>query len=74
MNRGLSYLAVTWQIAVEAIVPLNGVAGHAIGGEECNCCCSSTIWPVIVWQAVEPLMSIDSVMCWSLMCAAPIAR
>ena len=27
MNPGLSYVAVTWQIAVEAIVPLNSAAG-----------------------------------------------
>jgi hypothetical protein len=32
MNPGLSYVAVTWQIAVEAIVPLNNVSGHGIGG------------------------------------------
>jgi hypothetical protein len=32
MNPGLSYVAVTWQIAVEAIVPLNSVSGHTIGG------------------------------------------
>jgi hypothetical protein len=31
MNPGLSYVAVTWQIAVEAIVPLNSVSGHNIG-------------------------------------------
>jgi hypothetical protein len=32
MNPGLSYVAVTWQIAVEAIVPLNNASGHDIGG------------------------------------------
>ena len=32
MNPGVSYVAVTWQIAVEAIVPLNGASGHHIGG------------------------------------------
>lgn len=32
MNPGLSYVAVTWQIAVEAIVPLNSASGHTIGG------------------------------------------
>ncbi len=32
MNPGLSYVAVTWQIAIEAIVPLNGASGHHIGG------------------------------------------
>jgi hypothetical protein len=32
MNPGLSYVAVTWQIAVEAIVPLNQASGHGIGG------------------------------------------
>jgi hypothetical protein len=32
MNPGLSYVATTWQIAVEAIVPLNSVAGRGIGG------------------------------------------
>jgi hypothetical protein len=42
MNPGLSYVAVTRQIAVEAIVPLNSVSGHTIGGRP-NCCCSSTI-------------------------------
>jgi hypothetical protein len=31
MNPGLSYVAVTWQIAVEAIVPLNSASGHNIG-------------------------------------------
>jgi hypothetical protein len=32
MNPGLSYVAVTWQLAVEAIVPLNGASGRDIGG------------------------------------------
>ena len=32
MNPGLSYVAVTWQVAVEAIVPLNNASGHDIGG------------------------------------------
>jgi hypothetical protein len=32
MNPGLSYVAVTWQIAVEAIVPLNSASGHGLGG------------------------------------------
>jgi hypothetical protein len=32
MNPGLSYVAVTWQIAAEAIVPLNSEAGRGIGG------------------------------------------
>lgn len=32
MNPGLSYVATTWQIAVEAIVPLNRGAGHGVGG------------------------------------------
>jgi hypothetical protein len=31
MNPGLSYVAVTWQIAAEAIVPLNSTAGHSVG-------------------------------------------
>jgi hypothetical protein len=31
-NPGLSYVAVSWQIAVEAIVPMNSVSGHTIGG------------------------------------------
>jgi hypothetical protein len=31
MNPGLSYVAVTWQIAVEAIVPLNSASGRHIG-------------------------------------------
>jgi hypothetical protein len=31
MNPGLSYVAVTWQVAVEAIVPLNSEAGHSVG-------------------------------------------
>lgn len=31
-NPGLSYVAVTWQIAVEAIVPLDQGAGHGVGG------------------------------------------
>jgi hypothetical protein len=32
MNPGLSYVAVTWQLAAEAIVPLNNASGHTIGG------------------------------------------
>ncbi len=32
MNPGLSYVAVTWQFTVEAIVPLNNVSGHDVGG------------------------------------------
>jgi hypothetical protein len=32
MNPGLSYVAVSWQIAIEAIVPLNNASGHNIGG------------------------------------------
>ena len=31
MNPGLSYVAVTWQIAAEAIIPLNGAAGRSVG-------------------------------------------
>jgi hypothetical protein len=31
MNPGLSYVAVSWQVAVEAIVPLNSEAGRSIG-------------------------------------------
>jgi len=31
MNPGLSYVAVNWQLAAEAIVPLNSEAGHSIG-------------------------------------------
>jgi hypothetical protein len=31
MNPELSYVAVAWQIAAEAIVPLNGTAGRSIG-------------------------------------------
>jgi hypothetical protein len=31
MNPGLSYVAVAWQIAVEAIVPLNSEAGRSVG-------------------------------------------
>ena len=31
MNPGLSYVATTWQIAVEAIVPLNRESGHRVG-------------------------------------------
>jgi hypothetical protein len=31
MNPGLSYVAVTWQVAVEAIVPLNSQAGKSVG-------------------------------------------
>jgi hypothetical protein len=31
MNPGLSYVAVSWQIAAEAIVPLNSEAGRSIG-------------------------------------------
>jgi hypothetical protein len=32
INPGLSYVAVTWQIAVEAMVPLNSASGHTVGG------------------------------------------
>jgi len=32
MNPGLSYVAVSWQVAVEAIVPLNSEAGRSVGG------------------------------------------
>jgi len=31
INPGLSYVAVSWQVAVEAIVPLNSEAGRSIG-------------------------------------------
>jgi hypothetical protein len=31
MNPGFAYVAVTWQIAAEAIVPLNGEGGNATG-------------------------------------------
>ena len=31
MNPGLSYVAVSWQVAAEAIVPLNSEAGRTIG-------------------------------------------
>jgi hypothetical protein len=31
MNPGLSYVAVTWQLAAEAIIPLNGAAGRPVG-------------------------------------------
>lgn len=32
MNPGFAYVAVTWQVAVEAIVPLNSEAGRTVGG------------------------------------------
>ena len=31
MNPGLSYVEVTWQVAAEAIVPLNSEAGQTVG-------------------------------------------
>ena len=31
MNPGFAYVAVTWQIAAEAIVPLNQAGGNATG-------------------------------------------
>jgi hypothetical protein len=31
MNPGLAYVADKWQVAAEAIVPLNSAGGHAIG-------------------------------------------
>jgi hypothetical protein len=31
MNPGLSYVAVTWQVAAEAIIPLNSEAGRSVG-------------------------------------------
>jgi hypothetical protein len=32
VNPGFSYVAVTWQLAVEAIAPLNNASGHGVGG------------------------------------------
>jgi hypothetical protein len=32
MNPGLSYVAVTWQLAAEAIIPLNSEGGRSVGG------------------------------------------
>jgi hypothetical protein len=32
MNPGLSYVAETWQVAAEAIVPLNSEGGRSVGG------------------------------------------
>jgi hypothetical protein len=31
MNPGFAYVAVTWQVAVEAIVPLNRASGTSTG-------------------------------------------
>jgi len=31
MNPGFSYVAVSWQVAMEAIVPLNSEAGRSVG-------------------------------------------
>jgi hypothetical protein len=31
MNPGLAYVSNTWQLSVEAIVPLNSEGGHAVG-------------------------------------------
>lgn len=31
VNPGLSYVATTWQVAIEAIVPLNRESGHGVG-------------------------------------------
>jgi hypothetical protein len=31
MTPGLSYVAVSWQLAAEAVVPLNSEAGRSIG-------------------------------------------
>jgi hypothetical protein len=31
MNPGFAYVAVTWQIAAEAIVPLNRAGGDGVG-------------------------------------------
>ena len=31
MNPGLSYVAVSWQVAAEAVVPLNSEAGRSVG-------------------------------------------
>ena len=31
-NPGISYVAITWQVAAEAIVPLDGGAGSHVGG------------------------------------------
>jgi hypothetical protein len=32
MNPGFAYVAQTWQVVVEAIVPLNAEAGRGLGG------------------------------------------
>src|SRR5262245_4285055 len=38
MNPGLSYVAVSWQVAAEAIVPLNSEAGRSMAsGPNCFC-------------------------------------
>jgi hypothetical protein len=58
MNPGLSYVAVTWQIAVEAIVPLNSVSGHNIGGESPIAAFPRRAGSLVVWEAVvEPVTS-----------------
>jgi hypothetical protein len=31
MNPGVAYVSEKWQVLAEAVIPLNGEAGHAIG-------------------------------------------
>jgi len=31
MSPGLAYVATTWQLAVEAVLPLNAASGHGVG-------------------------------------------
>ena len=31
MNPGIAYVATTWQLAVEAVLPLNAASGHGVG-------------------------------------------
>lgn len=61
MNPVLSYVAVTWQIAVEAIVPLNNASGHKIGAKNPIAALPRRFSPLLVWETfAEPVTGIDS--------------
>jgi len=56
MNPGLSYVAVTWQVAVEAIVPLNSEAGRSVGARAQLAFVPARPHPIGFWEtAPEPL-------------------
>jgi hypothetical protein len=55
MYPGLSYVAVSWQLAAEAIVPLNGATGRSVGARAAAAV-PPGLDPRCVWKAAfEPL-------------------